>query len=83
MLYPNVDRLVANGKKIFLNLPARLEIFKKQSSRPHPPPPPTSVITYCGTCLGGIVYYVENFQVFCFVVNELHRDDTFFIAVFQ
>jgi hypothetical protein len=29
VLYPNVDELVANGKKIFVELPARTELFLK------------------------------------------------------
>jgi hypothetical protein len=28
VLYPNVDKLVAYGKKIFVKSPARIELFK-------------------------------------------------------
>jgi hypothetical protein len=38
MLYPNVDRLVVNGKKIFVKSPARVELFKNEApytSFPH------------------------------------------------
>jgi hypothetical protein len=31
VLYPNVDKLVANEKKIFVKSPARTELFKNNS----------------------------------------------------
>jgi hypothetical protein len=32
VLHPNVDKLVANGNKTFLKLPARLQLFKNKTS---------------------------------------------------
>jgi hypothetical protein len=31
VLYPNVDKLVANGKKIFVKSPARIEFLKNKA----------------------------------------------------
>jgi hypothetical protein len=71
VLYPNVDRLEANGKKIFAKLAARIELFKNEVSDPD-----------WGICLGALAYYAEKFQVFCSAISELDRDDLFFIARF-
>jgi hypothetical protein len=43
VLYPNVDKLIANGMKIFVKSPARIELFKNKA--PDTPLPPTPVIT--------------------------------------
>jgi hypothetical protein len=69
VLYPNVDKLVANGKKIFVKFPARIELFKKKA--PETPLPPMPVITHWETWLDSIVYYAENIKNFCSVVKEL------------
>jgi hypothetical protein len=47
VLYPNVDKLLANGMKIFVKSPARIELFKNKA--PDIPLPPTPVITRWGT----------------------------------
>jgi hypothetical protein len=52
VLYPNVDKLVANGKKIFVKSPARIEL------------PPIPVLILWGTWLDATVYYAENFETF-------------------
>jgi hypothetical protein len=67
VLYPHRDKLVANGKKIFVKSPARIELFKNKA--PDTPLPPTAVITRWGTWLDATVYYGENFGIFCSVVN--------------
>jgi hypothetical protein len=59
VLYPNVDKLVANGKKIFLKSPARIELFKNKV--PDTPLPPTPLITWWGTWLDATVYNAQNF----------------------
>jgi hypothetical protein len=43
MLYPHAEKLVANGKKIFVKSPARTEFFKNNA--PDTPLPPTPVFT--------------------------------------
>jgi hypothetical protein len=47
VLYPNVHMLAANGKKIFVKSPARIELFKNKA--PDTPLPPILVITWWGT----------------------------------
>jgi hypothetical protein len=80
-LYPNVDKLVANGKKIFVKSPARKELFKNKG--PDTPLPPTPVIIRWGTWLDATVYYAENFEIFCSVVNEFDGDDASSITILQ
>jgi hypothetical protein len=79
VLYPNVNKLVANGKKIFVISPTRIELFKNKAS--DTPLPPNPVITRWGTWLDAIVYYAENLEIVCSIVNELYRDDTFAITI--
>jgi hypothetical protein len=43
VLYPNVDKLVANGKKMFVKSPARIALFKNEAR--DTPLLPTPVIT--------------------------------------
>jgi hypothetical protein len=77
VLYPNVYKLVANGKKLFVNLPARREFFKnKVAETPFPPIP---VITRRRTS----VDYTDKFEIFCSVANELHRDHASSTAILQ
>jgi hypothetical protein len=80
VLYPNVDNLVANRKKILVKSPARTELFKNKAPDTLLPTP---VITHWGTWLDAIVYYAENFKIFCSVVNELERDDASSVALLQ
>jgi hypothetical protein len=81
VLYTNVDKLVANGNKIFVKSPAGIELFKCKV--PDTPLPPTSVITRLGTWLDATVYYAENFGIFCSVVNEFDREDALSITILQ
>jgi hypothetical protein len=50
VLYPNVDKLVANWRKIFVKSPARIEIFKNKA--PDTPILTTPVITQRGNLVG-------------------------------
>jgi hypothetical protein len=81
VLYLNVDKLVANGEKMFVKYPDRIEIFKNKA--PDTPLPPTSLIIWWGTWLDAIVYYAENFEIFCSVANEFDGDDATSIATLQ
>jgi hypothetical protein len=58
VLYPTVDKFAANEKKIFVKLPARIQLFKNKA--PVTPLPPTPVITQWGTWLDATVYYTKN-----------------------
>jgi hypothetical protein len=81
VLYPNVDKLVANGKEIFVKSPARLELLKNKA--PDTPLPPAPVITRWGTWLDAIVCYAEKCEIFCSVVNEFDADDATCITILQ
>jgi hypothetical protein len=37
VLYPNVDRLMANGNKILAKTPPRIELFEKEAPYPRAP----------------------------------------------
>jgi hypothetical protein len=60
------------GRKSFMKLPARIELFKNKAL--DAPLPQTPVVTWWGTWLDATVYYAENFEIFCSVVNEFDRD---------
>jgi hypothetical protein len=81
VLYPNLDNLVANGKKIFVKLPAKIQLFKDKS--PYTPLPPTPVFTCWGTWMVATVYYAENFLNLFSVIHELDRDNASSIAILQ
>jgi hypothetical protein len=81
VLYPNVDKSVANGKKIFVKSPARTELFKNKA--PDTPLPPTPVIIWWGTWLDATVYYAENFKIFCSVASEFNGDDASSVTIMQ
>jgi hypothetical protein len=82
VFYSNVDTLVDNGKKIFVKSPARREQFFKNKA-PDTSFPPTPEITRWGTWFVAIVYYAENFEIICSVINELDSDDAFLVATLQ
>ena len=81
VLYPNVDKLIANTKKVFVKSPSRVKIFKTRA--PNTPLPPTPVITRWGTWVDAVKYYATNFELVYFVVNELDREDASSIAILQ
>jgi hypothetical protein len=80
VLYPNVDKLVANGEKIFVKSPGRIKLFKNKA--PDTPLPPTPVITRWGW-LDAAVYYVDSFEIVCSVVNEFDGDDASSVTILQ
>ena len=59
VLYPNVDKLIANAKKVFVKSPSRVKIFKTRA--PNTPLPPSPVITHWGTWVDAVKYYATNF----------------------
>lgn len=59
-------------KKVFLKVPARVELFRRNT--PETPLPP-SVITRWGIWLKAAVYNCENFKTIKKVVNLLNADD--------
>ena len=81
VLYPNVDKLIANANKVFVKSPSRVKIFKTRAS--NTPLPPTTVITRWGTWVNAVKYYATNFKLVYSVVNELDREDASSIAILQ
>jgi hypothetical protein len=67
VLYQNVENLVPNGKKIFVNSPVTTQLFKNKAT--DTPLTPTAVITCWGTWLDATVYYAENLEIFCSAAN--------------
>lgn len=66
----DVDHLIANGKKVFLKAPSRVEIYRETlgSSFPLPPQP---IVTRWGTWLRAANFYAENLEKFREVNIEL------------
>ena len=57
-LFPNIDLLISNAKKIFSKSTYRNLMFKKVA--PHIPMPPKPIVTRWGTWLTTVNYYCEN-----------------------
>lgn len=73
-LYPTVDRLVSNVKKIFLKAPSRVLLFKEMA--PEIPLPPQPVLTRWGTWLSAALYYAEHFEKIQEIVACLQDEDS-------
>ena len=58
--YPEVDKLIANGKEIFIKSPLRVQKFKEET--PTLPLPPQPIVTCWGTCLDAANYYCTNYS---------------------
>jgi hypothetical protein len=58
--YPAVDQLIANGKKIFIKFPFRMQKFKEDA--PTLPLPPQPNVTRWGTWLDAEKYYCTNYS---------------------
>lgn len=66
--FPLVNKLISNGKKIFVKAPLRVQMFKERC--PSIPLPPEPVLTRWGTWLDAAIYYAENFQNFKNLIFE-------------
>jgi hypothetical protein len=58
-IFPKVDELISNAKKIFLKTPYRLQIFK--TIAPNIPLPPQPILTRGETWLNAVMYYSKNY----------------------
>jgi hypothetical protein len=72
-LYPNVDRLIANIKKVFLKAPSRVLIFKSLEADLNLPPEP--ITTRWGTWLEAVKYYSTNFEKIVKIFDHLQVED--------
>ncbi|KAL4098928.1 hypothetical protein QTP88_023441 [Uroleucon formosanum] len=72
-LFPNINILINNGKKIFLKSPSRISIFKDEME--NIPLPPAPVITRWGTWIAAALYYAKYFIKYQKVIEKLAEDD--------
>ena len=72
--FPTVNKLVANGKKIFVKAPLRVQHFKEKF--PNIPLPPEPIITRWGTWLQATFYYDKYIKEFEEVVTEFSEDSS-------
>jgi len=79
--FSKVDKLVSNGKKIFLKAPSRVDKFREIAKGI--PLPPQPVITRWGTWLNASIYYCEHFESIKEVVNALDSEDAISIKKVQ
>ncbi|XP_003744201.1 uncharacterized protein LOC100902024 [Galendromus occidentalis] len=74
-IFPNVDRLIASVKKIFLKAPLRVEAFRSMLGGI--PLPPQPVVTRWGTWINAALYYGEHFEPLKnFVRSHLDSEDS-------
>jgi hypothetical protein len=71
--YPDVDKLIANCKKVFLKANSRVQLFR--SICPDIPLPPQPVLTRWGTWLEAASYYAVNFDQIVTVLEALDEED--------
>jgi hypothetical protein len=75
--YPDVDSLISNIKKIFLEVPLRVETFKQEA--PSLSLPPKLALTCWGTWLDAAMYYYQNYSTSERIVSELDSNEASFI----
>lgn len=73
-LFPDVDRLVSNVKKVFLKAPSRVQLFKEMA--PEIPLPPQPVLTRWGTWLSAALYYAANFTKIQDIINCFAEEES-------
>jgi hypothetical protein len=69
--YPEVDKLIANGKKIFIQSPLQVQKFKEEA--PTLPFPPQPIVTRWGTWLDAANYYCTNYSQIEKIFNKFDR----------
>lgn len=79
--FTDVDRLIANGKKVFLKSPARIRELK--IAYPTVPVPPEPIITRWGTWIQAATYYAHYFNKFKQVVSSFNPEDAASIRICQ
>ncbi|XP_018496282.1 uncharacterized protein LOC108864671, partial [Galendromus occidentalis] len=81
LVFPDVDELVAHGKKVFLKSASRVTKFREMV--PNVPLPPQPVLTRWGTWVNAAIYYAQHFEAVASVVNALDPTEAASIAVMQ
>lgn len=72
--FKNVDKLIANVKKVFLKAPSRIKYFKQKCPGLQLPPQPT--ITRWGTWIDAACYYADHFEDIQEVINTLPEESS-------
>ena len=80
-MFPNVDKLISSGKKIFLKSASRVSTFREIA--PGTTLPPQPILTRWGTWLGAAVYYAKNLDSVSLVVNALDENEAASIRMAQ
>lgn len=78
-LFPDVDLLISNVKKIFLKAPSRIQVFREAA--PELTLPPQPVLTRWGTWLSAALYYATNFNKIRDIVNQFSEGDASSIGI--
>jgi hypothetical protein len=71
---PEVDKLIANGKKIFIKIPLQVQKFKKEA--PTLPLPPHPIVTRWRTWLDAANYYCTDYSETEIIFNKSDRKDS-------
>lgn len=72
-LYPKINTLIDNVKKIFNKAPKRIAKFKE--TLPNMPLPPKPVLTRWGTWLDAVAYYDTNFDQIKEIINTFNSNE--------
>ena len=80
-MYPNVDRLVSNGNKVFVKSPTRINLFKNKNSNLSLLPVPT--VAHRGSWFSAVMYYADKFDSVKSFADELDRHDDSSIEITQ
>ena len=78
-LFPNVDKLVSNGKKIFLKAPSRCHLLKEIA--PDLSLPPQPVVTRWGSWISAVLYYASNFDMYNEVISSFDPNEASSIRI--
>ncbi|KAF0760196.1 DUF659 domain-containing protein [Aphis craccivora] len=73
-MFPNVNKLVNNIKKIFLKAPSRVEVYREIMQ--NIPLPPEPVLTRWGTWLEAVVFNASHFEGLKSVITRLDPDSS-------
>jgi hypothetical protein len=71
--YPAIDQLIANGKKIFIKSPLRVQKFEEEPPTLSLPPQP--VVTRWGTWFDAANCYCTNYSKFEKIFNKFDTQD--------
>jgi hypothetical protein len=77
-LFPDVNDIIANVKKVFTKAPNRIALFKQMAPELKLPPQP--ILTRWGTWLDAATYYADNFQQISDIIHQLNEEDAIAIG---